>query len=392
MSLDITVKDVYSKEFISVSREETLSDCLSLFKKGLPPVLLVLDEKGDFEGILARRWIIRSRRLDPATTKVETLMRPAPRVREEDSISRAASLMIENSLRELPVYRGDELVGVITDENIIHGAVMTGWGDTKVEEIMTKNPILIDEEETVGELLNLFRSHNISHAPVTSGGKLVGMVSIQDIIDNFFQPIERPRIGEKIGEKIELINAPVKSIMSSPLITVPPETSLKDAERKMHDHDISSLVVVREETAVGIVTKRDFLEPIAQMEMERPKLTIQFSVKDIELDETQRSLMIEDFESFRNRYQKTLEHGTLFVYIKAHGTTHKGHQLIHCRLHLRTVKGSFHSAAEGWGIGETFRLALDRIERQILRSKEFRYDPEFARMYLRRIYFPSTDF
>jgi len=77
---------------------------------------------------------------------------------------------------------------------------------------------------------------------------------------------------------------------------------------------------------------------------------------------------------------------------KAHGTNHKGHQLIHCRLHLRTVKGSFHSAAEGWGIGESFRLALDRIERRILRSKEFRYDPEFARVYLRRIYFPSTDF
>jgi len=77
--------------------------------------------------------------------------------------------------------------------------------------------------------------------------------------------------------------------------------------------------------------------------------------------------------------------------MKTLGTNFKGDQLIHCRLQLRTVKGSFFSSSEGYGIEQTFRSALDRLERQILQSKEFEYDPEFARTYLRRIRFPITD-
>jgi hypothetical protein len=55
------------------------------------------------------------------------------------------------------------------------------------------------------------------------------------------------------------------------------------------------------------------------------------------------------------------------------------------------VKGSFFSSSEGWGIESTFRTALDRLERQILKDKKFEYDSEFARTYLRRIRFPLTE-
>lgn len=99
---------------------------------------------------------------------------------------------------------------------------------------------------------------------------------------------------------------------------------------------------------------------------------------------------MDDFKSFTRKYRKTLETGTLFVYLKTHGTNFKGDPLVHCRLHLRTVKGSFFSSSEGWGVEQTFRLALDRLEKQILRSKEFEYDRKFARTYLRMIRFPLT--
>nr|MDO8079465.1 CBS domain-containing protein [Candidatus Freyarchaeota archaeon] len=394
MSSSTTVGEVFSKKFTSVSKEATLTQCLSLFKKGMVPVLIVLDSRGRYEGILAQRWIVRSRRLDPSKAKVERLMRKAPEVGERDSLSKAASLMIENSLRELPVFSEGKVVGVVTDEHIIHGVVLTGWGNNKIEGIMTKQLIVVDEEESIGGLLNLFKEHNISHAPVVSHGKPVGMVSIRDVIDHFFQPIDPERFGEIVGrEKFEVLNATVKNIMSSPLITISPETSLKEADKKMHDSDVSSLVIVRGEKLAGIVTKRDFLEPIAQMEMKKPTLAIQFSVKELEIDETQRDFIMKDFDSFRSRFEKILELGTLFVYMKTHGTTHKGDQIVHCRLHLRTVKGSFFSSAEGWSVNETFHMGLDRIERQVLRSKELlEHNHELASEYLERINFPSTDF
>jgi predicted transcriptional regulator len=118
----ISVEDVFSEKFLTVNENDPLSRCLDLFKKGTTPVLAVLDEKGRFTAMIARRWVNRSR-LDPATTKVRSLMKPAPRVEMDDSLSKAAKLMIQSGIRQLPVYEKKKLAGFVTDENVIHGAV-----------------------------------------------------------------------------------------------------------------------------------------------------------------------------------------------------------------------------------------------------------------------------
>jgi len=381
------VEDVFSKGFLEVHENDTLSSCLSLFKEETPPVLAVLDSKGRYKGVISRKWIIRSS-LDASVTKVKTLMRPAPAVTLHDSLSKVAKLMIESEIRQLPVYSGEKLLGFVTDEDVIHGTVMERWGNTRVEEIMTKKPFVIEEDESVGAVLSLFRSEGISHVPIVRDGKLVGIVSIYDIIENIFQPRQRQTTGEIVGEKVPVLSMSAKGIMKR-AVTVLPETKLPEAEDQMHKFDISSLVVVSKGRPVGIMTKRDFLEPLAQMEKPVQKLSVQFSVKDVEIDEIQRGDIIGDFESFTHRYGETLESGTLFVYMKSHGTNFKGDQLIHCRLQFRTRKGSFFSSGEGYGAEQTFRLALDRLEGQIVKSTELSYDREFAKDYLRRR-FPLT--
>ncbi len=381
------VEEVFSKRFTSVSQDEMLSSCLSLFKGQIPPVLVVVDNKGKYRGVIAHRWIFRSR-LDPSNTKVETLMRSAPTVKLKDSLSKVARLMINGGIKQLPVFSGEKMVGIVTDENVIHGAVIGKWGNIKVEEIMTKKPFIVEEDESVGAVLSLFREHGISHVPVVSEGKLVGMVSISDIIKHIFQPLKRQTLGDIDGEKVPVLSIPVKGIMAKPAITVLPETTVKDAEGKMHKFNISSLVVFSKGRPVGILTKRDFLEPLAELDLPRQRITVQFSLKDVKLDTPQREFIMNDFESFSRRYREMVEAGTLFVYMKTHGTNYKGERLIHCRLQFRTGKGAFFSSGEGFGVEQTFRLALDRIERQILRSREFSYDPIYARKYLGLIDFP----
>jgi CBS domain-containing protein len=356
----------------------------------MPPVLAVLDSDGRYRGVLARRWIVRSR-LDPSRTKVKKLMRPAPAVALNDPLNKVARLMIESETRQLPVFSGEELSGFVTDEDIIHGAVSEKWGNTRVEEIMTKKPFVIEENESVGAVLSLFRQEGISHVPIVRSGKLRGIVSIHDIIEHIFRPRQRQTTGEVVGEKIPVLSISAKSIMTKPVITVLPETRLKNAAGKMHKFDISSLVVIRKGKLVGIVTKRDFLEPIAQTERPMRRLAVQFSVKDTRIDEIQRGFIMDDFKSFARRYGKTLESGTLFVYVKTHGTNFKGDQLVHCRLQLRTVKASFFSSSEGFGVEQTFHLALDRLERQVLSSTKPQHDREFAKKYLHRIRFPSAE-
>jgi len=179
--------------------------------------------------------------------------------------------------------------------------------------------------------------------------------------------------------------------MRKPVITVSAETSLKEAEKKMHDFDISCLVVTAKEKLVGIVTKLDFLEPISQMEKSIRKLEIQFGVKGVAINPDQQGFMMDEFDSFTRKYQGALESGTLFVYIKTHGANRKGVPLIHCRLQLNTVKGAFFSSGEGGGVESTFRVALDRLDRRLLRSKELAYNPNYAEAYLRKMGIPEEE-
>jgi len=378
-----TVEDVFFKDFVSVDENDTLSNCFSLLKEETP-VLIVLNSKGRYKGVLTRRSIIRSR-FDPSTTKVNTLMRSAPVITVQDSLSKVAQLMLESEVRELPVYRDEKLVGLITDEAVIQKAVINEWGETKVKEIMSKKPFVVEEDDSVAEVISLFKDQGISHAPVVYNGKPTGMISIQDIIDCVYIPKESETFTDRrgAGENIKVLSAKVSGIMSRPLTTVSPETNLRETIKIMAEFDVSSLTVISDERIVGIVTKRDFLEPIAQIEP-KGRLLIQFTIKDVFIDNKQEKMIMDNFESFENRFEEKLEAGTLFVYLKSHGTSIKGDQLVHCRLHMRSRKGYFFSSSEGWGIEETFRLALDRLERVILKSKTFQADPEFAKTYLRR--------
>jgi predicted transcriptional regulator len=382
------VEDVFSKGFTKVQENDTVSSVQSLFKEGLPPVLAVFDSNGCYKGVISQKSMKRSS-FDESGTKVKTLTQTTPAVTLQDTLSKVAKLMIESEIRQLPVYSENKILGFVTDEDVIHGSIMEQWGNVHVEEIMSKKPFVIEEDESLGAVLSLFRSEGISHVPIVKYGKLVGMVSISDIIDNIFQPKHVQRFGERVGQKVSALSIPAKGIMVQPVITVLPESKLRDAESQMHKFNISSLVIVDKGRPVGILTKRDFLEPIAQMEKPVERLTVQFSVKDVEIDEIQRGAIMDDFNSFTHRYGGTLEAGTLFVYMKTHGTNFRGDKLIHCRLQFRTKNGAFFSSGEGYGVDQTFKIALDRLEGQIVKSTELANDYDFLQGYLRRR-FPLT--
>lgn len=392
MSMSVTAKDICSKELNSVKDTDTISKCLEGFKKGMPPVLAVLDEKGKYVGMITRRAILRSR-VDFTMAKVRPLMQVAPQVSPDMPLGELAKLMIGSGMRQLPLFDKGKLLGFVTDEDVIHAAAGDEWGRGAVEKVMTRAPHTIESGRSVGAVFGLMREYGISHVPVMESGRLVGMVSIEDILENIYWPQRRQTTGDIVGEKIETLGIAVKGIMASPVITVDSKTSLRDAEKQMHDHDVSCLCVVSGDRLVGILTKLDFLEPISQVVAQARKLTIQFGVKDIEIDESQQGFMMNEFDSFSHKYQEAFQLGTLFVYMKSHGdTTMRGTPMIHCRLQFRTTRGTFFAASEGWGVEPTFRVALDRLERRLLRSKELlAYNPRFARDYMRKMGLPSEE-
>jgi CBS domain-containing protein len=391
-SLSATAKEVYSQQFNTVLENDAASRCLEGFKKGLPPVLAVLDDKGHYVGMVSRRSVIRSR-LDLSRIKVKSLMTSAPEVVLGDSLSRVAKLMIGSGIRQLPVMDKGRIVGFITDEAVIHALVGAEWGGNPVETIMTRAPHTLEANRSIGAVMGLMREFGVSHVPIMDKGHLAGLVSIQDILENFYFPPKRMSNNDVAGDRIDTLGVAAKGIMSTPVITVEPKKNLRDCEAMMHKHDISCLCVAEGDRLVGVVTKLDFLEPISQMEIAERRLTLQFGLKDIEISPDQQVFMMQEFDAFSHHFQEAFQLGSLFVYMKSHrGTNMRGTPMVHCRLQFRTSRGSFFAAGEGWGIEPTFKVALDRLERRLLRSKELlAYNPRFARDYLRKMGLPEEE-
>ena len=99
----------------------------------------------------------------------------------DDTLEAAARKMWEQQTGSLLVLEGDELLGIVTERDILK-AVATGVPmDTRVSEVMSKDLITVEPGGSLREAARIMTEKWIRHLPVLQGGKLVGIVSQRDL-------------------------------------------------------------------------------------------------------------------------------------------------------------------------------------------------------------------
>jgi CBS domain-containing protein len=99
-------------------------------------------------------------------------------------VSEAVKLLAERRIGALPVLDGGQVVGIFSERDVVyrlqrHGAAML---DCKVGEVMTAPAITVTPETKVLEALALMTRRRFRHLPVIEGGRMVGIVSIGDLV------------------------------------------------------------------------------------------------------------------------------------------------------------------------------------------------------------------
>lgn len=101
--------------------------------------------------------------------------------RPEDGLDQAARRMWEQQTGSLLVLDGEDLVGIITERDVLR-AVATGTPlDTPVSEVMSKDLITVEPGTSLREAAAIMTEKWIRHLPVLEGGRLVGIVSQRDL-------------------------------------------------------------------------------------------------------------------------------------------------------------------------------------------------------------------
>ncbi len=387
----IQVQEVMSDRFQKIDIDAPLSEAIGIFEKEDPDLILVFDGNL-YKGVLTQDLIIRSHlKWDPTKAKVRDVYKPAPVIKPDEDLSKAAKLMIEVDLRSLPVGESKaEIIGVISDMAVLERVTETEFGKRTVEEFMTKDVVTLKPDDTVAKALATMRDHAISRIPIVNDeGKLEGLVTLHDLIIRFIKPRFKTQYGEVAGEKIPPFSMPLRDVMIRGVITILPDAKVREAVATMRDNDIDGLVVVNEENkVVGILTVKDLLLPISKMTEKEARFYLQLGGDASVLSDFTRERIISDIKRFVDGYEDLLgQEGIIYLHIRRFKEKFRGVHLYQARMRIVTDRGVFVATGETWGAIQAVHDALRAIERQLLQKVELERDLRYAKRFLEKLEF-----
>jgi len=102
----------------------------------------------------------------------------------EQPVLEAIQIMADRRIGALPVMRGGELVGVVSERDYARKVILLGRSsaETAVWQIMSSPVITVGPSETVRRCMEIMTDRRIRHLPVVDGGVTVGMISIGDLV------------------------------------------------------------------------------------------------------------------------------------------------------------------------------------------------------------------
>ncbi len=360
----VYAQQLMTKDFAVIDEDETISRALSMLEN--TDALVVMKGK-EYRGIITEKDLIRAK--IPPNAKVKSFVKHAPKIEPDTPIEEIARLMLESDIYHLPVFQDNKLVGIVRDDDLLKRIVEEQLGNEQVSNFMSSQPITINPDDNIGKVVKLFKEKDISRLPVVEDGKIVGIITVRDLLEKVIHPEEKPEYGEFIAEKKRYLKIPVKGVMTEEPIVMPPDAKVKDVIEEMLKNNIGGMLIAENEKLVGIVTKKDLLEPIASHGKEE-KIFIQLCGEMDKIEGFDKEEAMSYLKEFTRKHEEFLETGYLCAYLKQHKERKHGLPLVYCKIRLSSPKGFFIADDDGWGFRQAMKKAITAIEKQIERLKD----------------------
>jgi len=104
----------------------------------------------------------------------------------EASVNDAVETMVRHGVGSLVVMDGGDMVGIFTERDVLKRVALTGLPTrmTAVSQVMTREVTVVEPDLTIEECMERMTQLRVRHLPVVSGGEVVGMISIGDVVQH----------------------------------------------------------------------------------------------------------------------------------------------------------------------------------------------------------------
>lgn len=109
-----------------------------------------------------------------------------------DTVASVIALLAEKRIGCVPVVQGGAVVGIFSERDVVYGLARSGAAllERTVGEVMTSPPVTIAPETGIIEALALMTRRRIRHLPIVESGRMVGFISIGDLVKSRIDAVE----------------------------------------------------------------------------------------------------------------------------------------------------------------------------------------------------------
>jgi len=134
----------------------------------------LVNEALGLRGVLKKKVALRFNVYDAAPRELVTIT-------PDKSLKEAVDLMAKYNIGFLPVVEGEKLVSVISETDVVK-AVAKGIDLSRPVAEFANKPIVVDKNATLRDAAELMVKYNIRHLPIVENGKVVGVISVRDVL------------------------------------------------------------------------------------------------------------------------------------------------------------------------------------------------------------------
>lgn len=128
-----------------------------------------------------------------------------------------------------------------------------------VMQIMTPKPVVLNKKDSLEEAEKLFKKHNIRHIPVVDGKKIIGMLSLTDLLRISYADVATEDNDESGVEAVVYNMFTIPQVMTRTPMTVDVKTTIREVAEILARENFHALPVTENDELVGIVTTTDLI-------------------------------------------------------------------------------------------------------------------------------------